>query len=46
MSFLRTTAGFLLIVGFSIGSVMSALYLIERQAIENSGMLERTDLDR
>jgi len=45
MKSLRTTAGFLLIVGFSIGSVMGALYLIKRQAIEDSGMLERIDLD-
>ena len=46
MKFLKTMGQFLLIVGLWCGSVLGVLYLIERQAIEDSGMLERTDLDR
>ena len=39
MKFLKTTGLFLLIVGFWCGSVLGALYLIERHRMQESGLL-------
>ena len=40
MNFLKSIGLFLLILGFWCGSVLGALYLIERHRLQESGVLE------